>query len=233
VARITRKELKTDKFALEVEHTVTYFEEHRTELLRYGAVAAAVVLLVIGIIVYRSHQHELREQELAVAIQKQEASIGGTSPGSVFNYPTLAEKEKAAGAAFAEVASKYQGTNEGLIAENYLGAIAINQGKLAEAEKRYKDVADSGNKPMASLAKYSLAQLYVIQNRSKEAETLLRDLIAHPTELVSSEQASFTLANTLAKSNPTEARRLVEPLRTSTNPAVSQEAISLYTQLGQ
>ena len=30
----------------------------------------------------------------------------------------------------------------------------------------------------------------------------------------------------------TEARRLIEPLRTSTVPAVSQEAIAMYTQLG-
>ena len=36
VARITRKELKSDKFALEVEHTVTFFEEHQKELIRYA-----------------------------------------------------------------------------------------------------------------------------------------------------------------------------------------------------
>ena len=69
MARITRKELKTDKFALEVEQTVTYFEEHRTEVLRYGAIAAAVILLVIGIVIYRGHQHTARQQELALAIQ--------------------------------------------------------------------------------------------------------------------------------------------------------------------
>ncbi len=232
MARITRKELKTDKFALEVEQTVTYFEEHRTEVLRYGAIAAVVVLLIVGIYFYRSHQRSVREQELSVAIQIQEASIGGTSPGSVYNFPTLAEKEAAATKAFAEVATKYSGTEEGLIAVNYLGALAVNQGKLDEAEKRYKEVADSGNKNLASLAKFSLAQLYFVQNRNKEGEALLRDLIAHPTAFVSMEQATFTLAHALAKSNPTEARRLIEPLRTSPIQAVSQEAIQLYTQLG-
>ena len=39
MARITRKELKTDKFALEVEHTVTFFEEHQKEIVRYGGIA--------------------------------------------------------------------------------------------------------------------------------------------------------------------------------------------------
>jgi predicted negative regulator of RcsB-dependent stress response len=232
VARITRKELKTDKFALEVGQTVTYFEDHRKEVLRYGAVALVVALLVVGIILYRSHQRTVRQQALTVAIQTQEASIGGSSPGSVFNFPTLAEKEKAATKAFAEVASKYPGTDEGVIAMNYLGSIAVDQGKLDEAEKRFKQVADSGNKNLASLARLSLAQLYFLQNRNQDGEAQLRYLIAHPTELVSKEQATFALARALSKSNPTEARRLVEPLRTSSTQIVSQQAIELYSQLG-
>jgi predicted negative regulator of RcsB-dependent stress response len=232
VARISRKELKTDKFALEVGQTVTYFEDHRKELLKYAAIAAAIAVIIVGIIWYRSHQRTLRQQDLTVAIQTQEASIGGTSPGSVFNFPSLAEKEKAAAKAFAEVASKYSGTEEGVIALNYLGSIAVDQGKLDEAEKRFKEVADSGHKNIASLAKLSLGQLYVLQGRTKDGEAQLRDLIAHPTDFVSKEQASFTLARALAKSNPTEARRLVEPMRVSTNPVISQEAIALYSQLG-
>jgi hypothetical protein len=94
-------------------------------------------------------------------------------------------------------------------------------------------VADSGNADLASLAKFSLAQLYFVQNRSKEAEALLRDLMAHPTAFVSKEQAIFTLARAISKTNPTEARRLIEPLRTSSMPEISQQAITMYTQLAQ
>jgi predicted negative regulator of RcsB-dependent stress response len=232
VARITRKELKTDKFALEVEQTVTYFEEHRTQVMLYGAVAAVIALLVIGIVMYRNHQQSVRQQELSTAIQIQEASVGGTSPGTVYSFPTLAEKEKASAKAFAELATKYSGSNEGAISLNYLAALAVNQGKLDEAEKRYKEVAASGNSKMASLAKLSLAQLYFVQNRGKEGEAQLRELMAHPTEFVSKEQATFTLARAISKTNPAEARRLIEPLRTSPTQEISQQAITLYTQLG-
>ena len=232
MARITRKELKTDKFALEVGQTVTYFEDHRKEVLKYGVIVVAIALIVVGIIFYRSHQRTVRQQDLTTAIQTQEASIGGASPGSVFNFPTLAEKETAAAKAFAEVASKYPGTDEGIIAVNYLGSIAVDQGKLDQAEKRFKEVADSGNKDLASLARLSLAQLYFLQNRNQDGEAQLRYLIAHPTILVSKEQATFTLARALSKSNTTEARRLIEPLRTSSTSIVSQEAIALYSQLG-
>ena len=47
MARITRKELKTDKFALEVGHTVDFFEEHHTEIVRYGAAALVVIAIVV------------------------------------------------------------------------------------------------------------------------------------------------------------------------------------------
>ena len=43
---LTRKELKQDKFAVEVEHTVDYFAAHRKQAIRYGAIALAVILIV-------------------------------------------------------------------------------------------------------------------------------------------------------------------------------------------
>ena len=231
MARITRKELKSDKFALEVEQTVTFFEEHRTEVLRYGAVAAVVLLIAIAIFFYRGRQATARQQELANAIAIQEASIGGSSPSGGLFYLSLPERAKAATKAFADVASKYSGTREGWIAVNYLGAIAADQGNLDEAEKRFRDVANSGDKRLASNAKLSLSQIYTIENRTADAEAQLRDLIAHPTEFVSKEQATFALARLLAKTNPAEARKLVDPLRTSPNTTISQDAITLYSQL--
>ena len=233
MARITRKELKTDKFALEVEQTVDFFEEHRNEVLRYGGIAVVVILLVVGIVMYRSHQRANREQELGAAIQVQEAPVGGAAPGNPIFFPTQAEKDKAAIKAFADIATKYSGSDEGIIAENYLGAIAADQGRLDDAEKRFKSVADSGNKALASVAKLSLADIYAVQGKNKESEAVLRDLMDHPTELVSRDQAAFKLARLLAKSNPAEARKLIDPLRTSSNPTVSQDAISLSAELAQ
>src|SRR5437763_12967804 len=83
VARITRKELKTDKFALEVEHTVTFFEEHRKELVRYGSLAVLVVVLIIGFVVYQRNQHATRQGALAAAIRVQEAPVGASANGGL------------------------------------------------------------------------------------------------------------------------------------------------------
>ncbi len=234
MARITRKELKTDKFALEVEQTVDFFEQHRKEAVRYGGIAVVVVLLIVGFFIYRNRQAGAREQALGAAIMIQEAPVASAPPpGATQFFPTQQEKDKAAMAAFADVATKYSGSTEGLIAQNYLGSLAADQGRLPDAEKQFKTVADSGNKDMASLAKLSLADIYLVQGKNKDAEAILRDLLAHPTTLVSKEQVSFKLAALLAKTNPAEARKLIDPLRTSSNPTISQEAISRSAEYAQ
>jgi predicted negative regulator of RcsB-dependent stress response len=218
VARITRKELKTDKFALEVEHTVNFFEEHQPELIRYGGIGVGVVLLIVGYMFYANHQHSVRQDALAHAIQVQEAPVGPPTPGQNFNFPTQDVKDQAAEKAFAEVASKYSGSDEGQIAQYYLACIKADQGKLAEAEKGFKEVADHAGKNYASLAKFSLAQIDFSTGHADQGEALMRDLIANPTIYVSKEQATISLASFIAKNKPAEARKLLDPLRSIPGP---------------
>ncbi len=89
MSRITRKELKTDKFALEVEHTVSLFEQHRQEIIRYGIAALAVVVLIAGYGMYSRSQHAAREQALSHAIEVQEAlvSFSARLSGAVSRSP--------------------------------------------------------------------------------------------------------------------------------------------------
>jgi predicted negative regulator of RcsB-dependent stress response len=230
VARITRKELKTDKFALEVEHTVTFFEEHQKELIRYGAVAVALILLVIGYTIYARHQHGLRQDALARAIQIQEAPVGPPTPGQNVNFPTQDAKDQAALQAFSALYSQYPGTSEGQIARYYLGCITADQGKLAEAEKSFKEVAEKGDAKYGSLARLALAQIYFADGRADQGESTLRDLMAHPTVYVSKEQATIALARYLSTKNPAEARKLLDPLRAQPG-AVGQVALQLYSEL--
>jgi len=230
VARITRKELKTDKFALEVEHTVDFFDEHRPEIIRYGSIAAAVALLAMGIVIYRGHMHTVRQEALAHAIAVQEAPVGQAPPGTAITFPTQEAKEKEALKVFSEVASKYSGTDEGYIAEYYLGCIAADQGNVGEAEKRFRSVADSANKRYGSLAKFSLGQVYFAEGKNADGEKTLRDLIDHPTVFISKSQAAISLAKLLGPTKPAEARKLLDPLRAIPGP-VSQTAIQAYSEI--
>ena len=223
--RITRKELKTDKFAVEVEHTVDYVAEHRRQLVLYGSIAVALVAISVGIYFYLGHQQTVRARALADAIEIQQAQIGAPNPGALVTFPTEDAKRAAEIKAFSEMAAKYPGSGEGAVAKYYLGAIASDQGKMADAEKLFQDAAARGDKNYASLARFSLAQIYMGQNRRADAEAILRDLMAHPTLFVSKEQATIELAKCIGPAKPAEAKKLLDPLRAGTGP-VAQAAMA-------
>jgi predicted negative regulator of RcsB-dependent stress response len=229
VARITRKELKSDKFAQEVGLTVTFFEEHKEKIARYGTIAAVAGLLVAGYVLYQRHEHGVREEALTKAILVQEAVVGASATGGL-SFPTQEAKDQEALRVFTDLQSKDAGSEEGVIAEYYLGAIKADQGKLAEAERNFQEAAQKGDGQYASLAKLSLAQIYFANGHPDLGEKTLRDLMAKPTIFVSKEQATIMLAHYLGAKNPAEARKLLEPLR-SLPGAVGQEALQVYAEI--
>lgn len=144
------------------------------------------------------------------------APVGPSQQPAAVVYLTQAEKEAAETKAYSEIASQYGSTKEGAIAEYSLAGIAAANGHNDEARKRYTQVADSGSKEYASLAKLALAQLDYADGKAADSEKILRDLMAHPTAVVSKEQATLMLVHQIAKTRPAEARSLVEPLLTET-----------------
>jgi predicted negative regulator of RcsB-dependent stress response len=229
VSRITRKELKTDKFALEVEHTVSLFEQHRQEIVRYGAIAAVVVALIVGYLFYARSQHAVREQALSHAIEVQEAPVGQSSTGGLA-FPTQQAKDAESTKVFGDLKNKYSGSAEGQIAAYYLASIQADQGNMAQAEKSYQDVAQHAEAGYASLAKLSLAQIYFSDGRGAQGESTLRDLMAHPTAFVSSDMAAVALArHYITIKNSAEAKKLLDPLKAK--PGVGQVAITMLGEL--
>lgn len=233
--RLTRKELKSDKFALEVEHIVDTVNEHRELVIRYGAIVLAIVVIAAGIYFYRSHQRDVREQKLHVALRIQDANIGAPQvPGneSMLSFPTAAAKQSALVKAFSDLADNSSGTEEGTIAEYYLGTNAADRGDLATAEKYLKNVADSGYANYASVAKLALAQIYAERGRLADGEKLIRSVMEKPTDFVSKDDATIALAQLIAPTNPDQARKLLEPLR-SARSAISRAALNVLANLPQ
>ncbi len=228
--RITRKELKTDKFVTEVGETVEFFAAHRREILRYGAIALAVLVLLVAGNWYRRHQHAARQEALNQALGIYNAPVGQTGNPFLPGYPSEEEKNKAALKAFTDLATRHPRSAEGLIATYYLGTMAADRGDLAEAERRLKEVAESRQRHYASLAAIALSDIYRAQNKLAEAEKLLRSLIEKPTEFVSREHATILLAELIRESRPEEARKLLEPLRTERS-VISRHSLSVLAEL--
>lgn len=228
----TRKDLKTDKFAEEVIHSIDFVAHHRSQAIRYGGIALGVIVVAFGIFLYMRHQHAVRQDMLRDAMLIFDASIGQQAPEGMKSFATQAEKDKAMQKGFGDLANNHSGTKEGEIARYFLGVNAADKGNLTDAAKHFEKVADSSQKDYGSLARLALAQIYISQGKNAEAEKILRYAIEHPTVLVSKEQAQVELAKVIGKRDPAEARKMLEPLRTERT-AISQAAVQGLAQLAQ
>jgi TolA-binding protein len=233
VDRLTRKELKSDRFALEVQHGVTYVNEHRQQMMRWGGIGLGALVLISGIVIYRNHEHSVRQEDLAAAMKIQNANIGPAQTEYQTTFPTAAERYKAVEKSFTDLSKKYSGSDEGEVAEFYLGTAAADQGRIDEAERHFKRIAEGGSSSYASLAKLSLAQIYATNGKVADGEKLLQSLIDKPTVMVSKEQATIALGELLAKTDPARARKLLEPLRNSKRSGVSRAAINALSDFPQ
>jgi predicted negative regulator of RcsB-dependent stress response len=233
VDKLTRKELKTDKFAIEVQHSVEFVSEHRRQMMLWAVPAVAVVLIVGVIFWYRNYQHNAREEALHAAMLVQNSTVGPSASQYVVAFPTSAARQTAVVKSWGDLAAKYPGTEEGDIAEFFLGTNAADVGNLPDAVKHFKAAIDSGSGPYASEAKLALAQVYAAQGKLNDGVQLIQSVIDHPTVMVSKDAATLALADLIKSSDPKRARGLVDPLRTSTRSAVSKAAITLDSSLSQ
>jgi len=233
VDKLTRKEMKSDKFALEVQHSVEYVAEHRRQLVRYGLPALAVIVIAVGIYFYRNHMHDVRQEALRDAMLVQNAQVGPAANAQTLAFQTNEARTKAVVKAWTDLVNKYPGTDEAYTGHYFLGTTAADNGNLAEAEKQFRMVADGADGPYASMAKIALGQVLAGEGKLAEGEKLVQSVIDHPTVLVSKESATLVLVDLIKTSDPERARKLLDPLRTSTRSAVSKAAIGVYGELSQ
>jgi len=230
---LSRKELKQDNVALKVEETTHFLVTHRALAMKVGIAALAVLVVGVASWFFISSRRDAREQAFTTALSLQTATVGAAQgpPGSQ-NFPTEAARSEAIRRAFNSVLSQYGGSDEAYAAEYYLAGLDSGEGKTDDALKKYDQVISGADSDYASLAKLAKAQLLFSVNKSSDAEALLKDLIAHPTAMVSKDQASMILAQGIAKSQPEEARKLLMPIAGEKSD-ISQAASTALGELPQ
>lgn len=231
--RVTRKNLKGDKFAEEVFDIFDWASTHKAEVFRYGAIVLAVVAIGAGVFYYNRYQAAAREEALAQALRIEDGTVGDNTLPANLHYATQEEKDKARVKAYAELASKYPGTQEGAFGTFALAGDAVDKGNLAQAEKLFREVADSGPKGYSGVARLSLGRVLAAEGKTADAQKVLQELVKDPSFMVSKEQATIALAQVEGKTNPAEALKLLEPLRVSTRLPVSRVAVNAYGEIDQ
>lgn len=230
---MTRHELKEqvqhDVFKESVGKALDYTVVHRAQVIRWAVVSVVVLAIAGAAIWYSSYRRSQRQHDLEAAFQVLSAPVG---PATQFGktYPTEDAKHQASLKALSDVVAKDGGSKEGLVAQYYLGTLKAQQ-DVKGAESDLRTVANS-NSDVAPLAKIALAQLYAGENRVPEAQELLRGIVNNPTALVSKSQAQLMLAQLDLATNPQQAKKILDSLKSpNEDPAVSRAVDQLSTQL--
>lgn len=231
----TRHQLKQDAFSRvtieAAEKTAHWTVEHRSTLIIAVIVAAVVLAGVGGGWYYLSTQDEKASLELAQAVRTMQTPLrpaGTPAQPEVATFTSVKERTQAAQKQLQAITDKYPHTRTADMAHYFLGVTSADLSDNAAAERNFKEVASSGNRELASVAKSALAALYGQTNRAKEAAALYQELINKPSTSVSKVSAQLQLAELYQNSNqPLDAKRVYEQVKRE-NPA--NEAGQLATQ---
>jgi TolA-binding protein len=194
----TKAALKKDSFVSTTTHGLEWASEHRQTVVKNGAIALAViVVLVVGAVIYnsRSDAASVAFGDAMQVYQTPLAQAGQEVPPGMKTFPSTAERAKAANAKFVEVANKYGMTASGKNALYFAGLTEIDAGQTQQAEDSLKKVANGWDGELAALAKFALAQLYRNAGRYDEAAGLYQELMKKPTTTVPAGQAQLALAD--------------------------------------
>jgi TolA-binding protein len=231
----TRHQLKQDAFSRvtigAAEKTAHWSVEHRSTLLTAGIAVVVVLALVFGGWYYLSTQDEKASLEFAQAVRTMDTPLrpaGAPAQPDVPTFTSAKERTEAARKKFQTILDKYPHTHTADMAQYFMGVTAAETGDNAAAERNFKQVASSGNRELASIAKLALASLYGNTNRVKDAVALYQELSNKPTSSVSKVTAQLELAELYqSSSQPLDAKRVYEQIKKD-NPTT--EAGQLATQ---
>ena len=228
MAHISRKELKKDEFRETLAHGAEAVVSHWDWLWKIGVPVLVVALGVFGWRWYSDWQTTKASAALAQAMEVYDAPIrapGEAAPPGQLSYIQEKNKYEDALKKLTAVAQSYSHTSPGRIARYYAALSLEHLGRSAEAQKQLEELAQSGNRELASLARFELAKLYDQTGKGEQAVPLYQELIKKPTTLVPKPVALLALADHYVKSNPAEATRLYNQLKTEfPNTALADEA---------
>ena len=213
----TRQSLKHDQFVDTTNQSLVWAKDNRQSvMLTGGIVLAAIIVIVVGMVIYnsRANQASVAFGAAMQAYQTPTATPGEVVPPGIKTYTSVAERAKAANELFMGVADKYSMTPDGKVSRYFAGLTYMEDGQNGPAESTLKEVASGWNSDLAALAKLSLAQLYRQTGRDPQAIDLYNELTAKPTNTVPPGLAQLQLAELYeSQGKPEMAKKIYAQLK--------------------
>jgi predicted negative regulator of RcsB-dependent stress response len=216
VAHISRKELKKDEFREGLVHGVEAVTTHQKLVTWILALAIVAGLGIFGWRFYSERQTAKASAELDDAMRVFNARIRGVGePEQPGETTYVAEKNKYEDASkkFLEIAQRYPRTRPGQMARYYAALSLERLGRNDEALKWLRELAAGGGEELSALARFEIAQLSDRMGHADEAVKLYQELMAKPGLLVPKPVVMLALADHYRKTNPAEAARLYNQIK--------------------
>jgi len=206
----TRHALKKDKFAQATASSVSWVSGHRSGVLRWTIVTVVVLAALIGGLIFWNLRSTAADSALGGALDTYDAALatpGAPAENGVYN--TAADRSRAANKQFVAVAQQYGWLPQGAKAHYFAGITYQELGQTASAETELKAATGAWDHNLSNLAKLALANLYHQTARDQQAIDLCNELIAKPSETVSTNVAQLDLANLLAAQGKQDQARAI------------------------
>jgi predicted negative regulator of RcsB-dependent stress response len=179
-----RQHLKTNEVADLVARLKETVDAAGPGAGRLLAAGLAVVLIAAGFLGWRSYTAAQAQALLAEALTVDTAPVvpppqpGESTPPSpqAGSFPSEQARREAALAKFSAAAAAYPSTDAGRMARYRAASIYAELGKLAEAEREFKAVAESGGRLYSQVARLGVADLQVRQGQYDPAIATFREL---------------------------------------------------------
>jgi predicted negative regulator of RcsB-dependent stress response len=161
-----RHDLKHDKFVDELGALSQRARKNQRMLLALAGGVVATAVIIYGIFFYRSYREDNAQQQLYVALETFDASVGelpaDQPPPTGPQFKTDEERLAAAEPLFNNVRSSYSGTDASDVAALYLAHIATLRNDVAKARGLLQEfISSQKNHMLTGTARYSLYQLRI------------------------------------------------------------------------
>lgn len=225
---ITRKELKKDEFRETLAHSAEAVLSHRQMVFAVLGGVLVVALAILGWRLYADRQAVKASAAFDDAMKVFQARVRGpgepSEPGEV-TYVDAKNKFGDAAKRFSAIASQYPRTRPGQLADYYAALSLERLDRYDEARRRLEALASHGSSDYAPLARFELAQLEERTGRGDDAVRIYNELMAHPVDLVPKPTVMFALAEHYRQSNPAEAAKLFNQIKSEyQDSALAQQA---------
>lgn len=214
----TRHQLKEDKFAKAITEQVHWTVEHRNTMIIAAVVLVAVAAGSVFAWDYMRKRDDQASLAFGAAMRVYTTPLrtpGQPVPPDAKTFGSTKERAAAAHKEFQKVADDYSSTRNGKYALYLAGVTAMEAGDPKKSEELLNKVAGIGDKDLSSLAKFTLASLYVSQNKEADAVRMYKDVIQANAITVPKTTAQLELAAYYEAKNPAEAVKIYEEIQKS------------------